>query len=86
MADHQVGNVHGLPIVDVGDEDSVTNLSGTNDPQVGFNDTDLLSIAAMRARLATIDAGLYTAEFLNSMTYNDMVYAIRVNDNPDTLN
>lgn len=57
MADQQVGNVHGLPIVAVGDADSRTNLSGTADPRTGFSDADILSITAMRARLATVPGG-----------------------------
>lgn len=64
---------------------SNTNLSGTDLANTGFSDADLLSIAAMRSRLATIDAGLYTAAYLNGMTYNDMVYAIRLNDHPQTI-
>lgn len=56
-----------------------------NGSQTGFYDTDLNSIASMRGRLAEIDAGYYTDEKLNQMTYNDLVYAIRVNDHPATI-
>lgn len=85
MADQQVGNVHGLPIVHKGDADSPPNLAGTNDPQVGFSDSDMLSIGALRTRLAAIDAGYYTADKLNEMTYNDMVFAVRQNDHATTI-
>ena len=73
MADHQIGNQAGLPVVD-----------GNN--RTGAIDNDNLdSIDAMRTRLAAIDAGLYTDDYLNGMTYNDMVYAIRLNDNATTI-
>lgn len=85
MADQQVGNQHGLPVVEEGDADSRSNLSGTDDPQAGFVDADLASISAMRARLTAIDGSYYDADKLNQMTYNDMVYAIRVNDHPSTI-
>lgn len=60
--------------------DSPTNLSGTDDPTKGFVDTDLDSVSAMRARLKAIDSGLYTDAHLDGLSYNDMMYAIRVND------
>lgn len=42
-------------------------------------------IAALRARLAAI-SGYYTATVLDKMTRNDMIYAIRINDEPTGLN
>ena len=53
--------------------------------QTGFHDFDSLTIASLRRRLADIDSGLYTAAVLNGMTYNDMVYAVRVSDNAATV-
>ena len=85
MADQQVGNIAGLPVVANGDADSPSNLSGTIDPQGGFINNDYQSIAALRTRLAAIDAGYYTADKLNEMSYNDMVYAVRVNDDATTI-
>jgi hypothetical protein len=38
------------------------------------------SVSALRTRLTAINAGYYTAARLNQMTKNDMVYAVRVND------
>lgn len=38
------------------------------------------SVAALRTRLAAINAGLYTSAYLDLMTKNDMVYAVRLND------
>ena len=40
---------------------------------------NLLSVSALRTRLLAI-GGYYTATVLNSMTKNDMIYAVRVND------
>ena len=85
MADLQVGNISGVTAVHKGDADSPTNISGTADPQAGWNNEDLDSISAMRTRLAVISPGLYTAAYLNKMTYNDMVYAIRLADDPTSI-
>lgn len=38
------------------------------------------SVSAMRTRLAAINAGYYTAARLNQMSRNDMIFAIRQND------
>lgn len=56
-------------------------------PNLGesYADSDLLSLSAMRSRLATIDGTYYDTEKLNGMTWNDMVYAIRQNDNNNTF-
>lgn len=87
MADQQVGNVLGVAAVDNGGGTNKPNLNGggTGAPQGGLIDPDSMTIAAMRARLATIDAGYYTAARLNAMSVNDMRYAIRVADFPDTI-
>lgn len=87
MADQQIGNLHGYAAVSIGGAGNKTNLSGNTgtDPKAGQFDTDYASIAAMRTRLAAISAGYYTAARLNTLTYNDMVYAIRQNDSPDTI-
>lgn len=74
MADAQVGNIHG-----------VTDKSDTPTDRTGYADPDQLTIDAMRTRLAAIDAGFYTARRLNSMTVNDMKYAIRVADHAGTI-
>lgn len=61
------------------------NLNGGRSAQSGFEDDNFDSIASMRTRLKAIDAGLYTDAYLNMMTYNDLVYAIRVADHPGTI-
>lgn len=78
--DHQVGNIHGVTAVSAGDADSKTNLSGTTDPRAGFFDVSLGNVKLMRDRLAQISPSLYTTAYLNRMTFNDMVYALRLND------
>ena len=65
--------------------DVTPNLSGGTSAQTGFFDADLLDIDAMRTRLAAIDGTYYTAARLNQMSYNDMMYAIRLADNPETI-
>lgn len=87
MADQQVGNPAGVAAVDAGGGTNKTNLNGggNNSPQAGLWDTDFVSIASLRARLAAIDAGFYTTARLNTMTKNDMVYAVRLADAPTSI-
>jgi len=61
------------------------NINGGNSAQEGYHDIDLLTIDNLRTRLKAIDSGLYTDAKLNEMTYNDMVYAIRLSDAPSTI-
>lgn len=43
------------------------------------------SESALDARLTAISATTYTAERLRNMTMNDKVYAVRVNDDANTI-
>lgn len=43
------------------------------------------SITALKARLTAISGTAYSAANLNRMTVNDMVYALRLNDDPTTI-
>ena len=80
MADYQVG------LVDPGFNAAAgTQQNGGTNAQTGHWDADYNTVAAMRTRLAAISAGTYTAAYLNRMTVNDMVYAIRVNDSIATI-
>lgn len=79
MADRQLGNHAGLPI-----KSSTQNGGGATATE-SFKDADLLDVNAMRARLTAIDGATYTATRLNQMSYNDMVYAIRLLDHPTTV-
>lgn len=86
MADQQIGNMAGVAAVHTGSGTAKTNLTGDNtSPQDGYTETDIVDIAAARARLAAIDGAYYTAARLNGMTFNDMVYAIRLNDAPTSI-
>jgi len=38
------------------------------------------SVGALRTRLAAIDGTYFSAARLNSMTFNDMIYALRLAD------
>ena len=62
-----------------------TQKVATDNEDASFTDTDLATIAAMRARLGAIDGTYYTSDRLDSLTYNDMVYAIRLADNPTAV-
>lgn len=42
--------------------------------------TDFQSVTSMRTRLNAISSTTYTAARLNTMTVNDMVYALRLSD------
>lgn len=57
----------------------------------GGSDTDLVtplnytSVTAMRARLTAISAVTYPTRILDGMTVNDMVFALRTEDDPTTI-
>jgi hypothetical protein len=86
MANQRIGNRLGVPAANVASGAQRTNMNGSNTSQLGEHPiTNLDSITAMRARLQAISAGTYTNAVLDTMTYNDMTYAIRLNDNPDTI-
>lgn len=69
----ETGNPYGVQAV------GGNNRAGT------FVDPDLASAEAMDDRLQAIDSGYYTDARLNTMTYNDKVYAIRQADNPTKI-
>ncbi len=87
MADQRIGNRAEVAAVNVGGGTNKTNINGggNNGNQLEHEDTDYISISALRTRLAAIDGTFYTAARMNTMTYNDMVYAVRVNDSPLTI-
>ncbi len=80
-ADVTATTSHGLFPVGGFTGSSKSNVNGGAADQAGYTNPDLASISSMRARLTAISSGYYTAARLNTMTYNDMVYAIRLNDN-----
>ena len=87
MADYQIGHTQEFTACSIGN--GTTNRSnmngGTGAPDVGLDNDNMDNISAMRTRLAAIDGTFYTAARMNTMTYNDMVYAVRVADNPTTI-
>lgn len=50
-----------------------------------FFDADMANITAMRTRLAAINGTTYTSAYLDKMTENDMIYALRIHDAPQTI-
>lgn len=87
MADQQLGHQLGFAGVSIGD--GLTNRSnlngGTSVPGTAFDDDDCDNITAMKSRLQTIDATFYTDARLSTMTYNDLVFAVRTADNSGTI-
>lgn len=49
------------------------------------NVANYVSEAALDARLTAINATSYTAARLRTMTMNDKVYAVRLNDDPTSI-
>lgn len=85
--DQRIGNRMGVAAAGIGGGTNKTNINGggTDGNQSEHEDTDYVSVSALRTRLAAIDGTYYTAARLNTLTYNDMVYAVRLNDNPTTI-
>jgi hypothetical protein len=72
VANHNSGNPMGVTDKRFG--------RGGAKPHAGSTVTNASDIASMRARLQVISATAYTNARLDSMTMNDMLYAIRLND------
>lgn len=81
----QIGNVAGVTAANANSGAQATNINGGAAQGTAYTDSDLANITTMRARLTAIDGTTYSATNLNKMTYNDMVYAIRLNDAPTTI-
>ena len=58
-------------------KDDTQNLNGGFSSGNGFTDPDFSSINALRDALFVIDANAYSVVNLNSMTKNDLVFALR---------
>lgn len=74
MADRQIGNHVGVS------SSTGTVQNGGTAADAGLKNTNITTIADARARLQAINATYYTNARLNQMTFNDMIYAIRQND------
>lgn len=87
MADLQIGNQVGFAAVSIGN--GSTNKSNINGgvgaPDLALDNDNMDNISAMKTRLAAVDAGFYTAARLNTLSFNDIVYAVRMADNPTTI-
>lgn len=68
--------------LDVGNRQKVVDKRAGRGTTVSplASDANTKDITAMRARLTAISATTYTAARLNTMTENDMFFAIRTND------
>lgn len=87
MARGQIGNQLGLPACDIGGQNKPSNFNGVAGTDMGaaldIDNAD--NITALRARLQAISATTYSDAELDKMTLNDMIYAVRVNDNASTI-
>lgn len=69
--------------LDVGNRQRVVDKRagrGTTASPLTATDTNARDVTAMRARLTAISGTTYTAARLNTMTKNDMLYALRMSD------
>lgn len=65
--------------------DPYTNLNGGPSSGSGLTIQNTLTVDDMRARLKAISGTTYSDAQLDLMTYNDLVYAIRLNDAPGSV-
>lgn len=61
------------------------NLNGGTSAQRGFAAADFNSVASMRSKLAELDGTTYTDAMLNTMTFNDLIYALRLKSYAGTI-
>lgn len=85
MANGRVGNMAGIAGCNDLAGDNRSNMNGGTNMLVEYNDEDADNVFSMKSRLNTIDPNAYSQANLHTMTYNDMLYALRVHDNPETI-
>lgn len=85
MAQQRIGNSIGVKALNDASGTQRSNMNGSTSALGEHQDVDYNDITSLRTRLAAIDAGFYTAARLNTMTYNDMIYAVRRNDSPTSI-
>lgn len=61
------------------------NLNGGDDGMAGHGSANYITLAARRARLTAINGTYYTAARLDTLTDNDINYALRLADAPTTI-
>lgn len=74
----QIGNTPNIAISSQASTAGPSNINGGDDVITGYGSPNFNSLGVMRTRLATINGTYYTTAVLAQMTYNDMVYALRV--------
>ena len=80
IADLQIGNIHNIPAR------AGKNINGGDDASAGFNFAgNGLSITTIKARLTAINATTYTPARMNTMSLNDLIYALRREDAPTSI-
>jgi hypothetical protein len=77
MANYQVDTVWKLV-------DKRHTINETNTPYSATFNTNTEDVYTMRTRLLAI-GGVYTNAYLDKMTRNDMLYAIRLADEPTSI-
>lgn len=77
MADSMKGTLGGIT-----DKRKTTAANAVSGTTVLATPLNYFDVTKLRARLSTINAGRYTSTFLNTMTLNDMWYALRTLDDP----
>lgn len=81
MADAQIGNELGVAAK------GGNNLNGGTAVDAGLflTNSAAQTIASLKARLTAFNATSYTPARLAAMSYNDLVYAVRVSDQPTSI-
>lgn len=71
MANYDIGTSLGHSKIT--DKRTVNGVSGIE----ATSGDEAYKIADLRAKLTALNSGYYTATFLDTQTYNDLVYALR---------
>lgn len=74
----QIGNGVGITKSSQVGVNGPSNINGGDDVIQGYNDADYATIQAMRTRLTAINGAYFTTALLNSLSYNDLQYALTV--------
>ena len=74
----QIGNTAQIAKESQAGVSGPSNINGGDELLAGYNSANFDTLGAMRTRLAALSGAYYTTAVLNQMTWNDMVYALRV--------
>lgn len=80
MAQHQIGNAQGIVDKKRSTAKSVHKSDGSIATPANYD-----NMAALDARLTAISATTYTQARLDTMTMNDKIYAVRMNDDANSI-